>query len=312
MAKQDTFAPLSEVSFRCPVCRVTWKAAPDRVEDWPDDEIHPWRYFAAHECGKECEQAPFERGLIRAWRSATGPKTPEGLAATAKNLEGHPTPEEALRTRFNAMKNGLSARTATYFPAKPDGYAFCASCEVDRPWCRDQPACVKQTQHFMLHHAAFEQRNPKHLMGIYADFHAALMATISECLRQIIGDGVTVRTPKTYVDKDGRCLVVEYLDQDGRLQTVFDVQAHPLFRPVAELITRTGIDLANLGMTPKQAPEEDVQQGKVTDDREAASVLKEREVKALEDLGGLIARANAAASRDPVLIEYQQQMGDQR
>lgn len=311
MAKQDTYSPLSEVTFRCPDCRVTWKAAPDRVEDWADDEIHPWRYFALHECGKECGQAPHERGLIRAWRSATGPKTPEGIAATAKNLEGHPTPEEALRTRFNGMKHGLSARTATYFPAKPDGYAFCTTCNVDRPWCKEQPACVKQTEHFLLHHAAFEQRNPKHVMGIYADFHAALMATISECLRQIIGDGVTIRTPKTYVDKDGNCLVVEYLDEYGQRHTVFDVESHPLFRPVSELITRTGIDLASLAMTPKQVPEEDAAQGKLTDDREAASVLQERQVKALEDLRGLMAKASARANSDPVLIEYQQQMGDQ-
>lgn len=310
MAKQDTFAPLAEVTFRCPVCRATWKSAPERVEDWDDDQIHPWRYFAAHECGRECEQAPFERGLLRAWRSATGPKTPEGIAATTKNLEGHPTPEEALRTRFNGMKHGLSARTATYFPAKPDGYAFCSTCNVDRPWCKEQPACVKQTQHFMLHHAAFEQRNPKHLMGIYADFHAALMATISECLRRIIGDGVTVATPKTYVDKDGRCLVVEYLDEQGNRQTVLDVQAHPLFRPVAELITRTGIDLANLGMTPRQVPEEDEQKGKLADDRESAAVLQERQVKALEDLRTLMNRAQSNANNDPVLIEYQQQMGD--
>jgi len=311
MAKVDTFSPLVEVTFRCPVCLVTWKAAPGRVEDCPEDEIHPWRYFGEHDCGKECSQAPFERGLIRAWRSATGPRTPEGIAATAKNLEGHPTPEESLRTRFNGMKHGLNARTATYFPAKPNGYAFCASCDVDRPWCREQPACVKQTQHFMMHHAAFEQRNPKHLMGIYADFHAALMATVSECLRQIIGDGVTMRTPKTYVDKDGRCLVVEYLDQEGNVQTVFDVEAHPLFRPVAELITRTGIDLANLGMTAKLAPDDEVAQGRVADDRVAASVLKEREVRALEDLRGMIAKAGQAASRDPVLVEYQQQMGGQ-
>lgn len=311
MAKQDTFAPLAEVTFRCPDCRVTWKAAPARVEDWADDQIHPWRYFAPHECGRECEQAPFERGLLRAWRSATGPKTPEGIAATTKNLEGHPTPEEALRTRFNGMKHGLSARTATYFPAKPDGYAFCSTCNVDRPWCKAQSACVKQTQHFMLHHAAFEQRNPKHLMGIYADFHAALMATISECLRRIIGDGVTVATPKTYVDKDGRCLVVEYIDEQGDRQTVLDVQAHPLFRPVAELITRTGIDLANLGMTPRQVPEEDDQKGKLADDRESAAVLQERQVKALEDLRTLMHRAQSKANTDPVLIEYQQQMGDQ-
>lgn len=137
------------------------------------------------------------------------------------------------------------------------------------------------------------------------------MATISECLRRIIGDGVTMATPKTYVDKDGNCLVVEFIDEQGNRQVVNDVVAHPLFRPVSELITRTGIDLANLGMTMRQAPEEDSQQGKLADDREAASVLQERQVKALEDLRGLMSRANQKASQDPVLIEYQQQMGGQ-
>jgi hypothetical protein len=67
------------------------------------------------------------------------------------------------------MKHGLSACTATYFPAKPDGYAFCKTCDVDRVFCASQHACIKKTELFMLHHAAFEQRNPKHLMDTYSD-----------------------------------------------------------------------------------------------------------------------------------------------
>ncbi|MBP6895663.1 MAG: DNA adenine methylase [Pseudacidovorax sp.] len=39
----------------------------------------------------------------------------------------------------------MAARTATYFPAKPDRYAFCEGCEVNRLWCSEQPACVKQS-----------------------------------------------------------------------------------------------------------------------------------------------------------------------
>lgn len=32
--------------------------------------------------------------------------------------------KKALRTRFNGIRHGLSAKTATYFPAKPDHTAI--------------------------------------------------------------------------------------------------------------------------------------------------------------------------------------------
>lgn len=120
--KRNFQQPLDQITFHCDACYRSFKAAPRRVEDEPETEHHPFRYFAVcPRCDAECEQARFERGLIKAWASATGPRTPEGKAASAKNLEGHPTPEEALRTRFNAMKHGMAAKVATYFPAKPDG-----------------------------------------------------------------------------------------------------------------------------------------------------------------------------------------------
>lgn len=313
MAKRDTYQPLTEVEFQCRPCERYWRGAPGAVEDWPEDEIHPWRYTApCPACGKAREQSARERGLLRAWRRATGPRTAEGLAATARNLEGHPTPEEALRTRFNGMKHGLSAKTATYFPAKPDGYAFCAGCDVDRVYCRAQPACVKQTEHFMLHHAAFEQKNPKHLMGIYADFHAALMLTVQQILQTIIADGVTIVTPQTYVDKDGRCLVVEYFDEQGRRQVVRDIEAHPLFRPLGELISRTGISLGDLGLTGRVMEEEGPLPGQLQRGEGAVALedFQQRQTKALEDLRGLLNRAQSKASADPVLVEYREQMGE--
>ena len=317
MAKKDTYQPLEVVTFACPACRVgrrakVFKATPSRVEDMPDDEVHPWRYFGACECGAECEQAPHERGLIRAWRRATGPRTEAGKAASARNLEGHPTAEEALRTRFNGMKHGLSAKTATYFPAKPDGYTFCKACEIDREYCRAQPACEKQTKLFMLHRAAFEQRNPKVLMGVYADFHSALLATIQQVLQTIIAEGVTVRSPKTYVDKDGRCLVVEYYDEQGNRCVVNDVEAHPLFRPLGELISRTGISLAELGMSGKNAEQEVALPGQLQGSGKGVEAIEDfarKQSAALEALGGLVMRAKEKTREDPVLIEFKEQIG---
>lgn len=305
--------PMKTVIFRCKACKSTFEKPPARVEEAPEgDDVHPWLYFHPCECGAEAAQAHWARAAMKAWRSCTGPRTAEGKARVRENLVGHPTPEEALRTRFNGMKHGLNAKVATYFPSKPDGYSFCRNCEVDRAWCKAQPCCEKQTVLFMKHRAAFDQKNPKHLMGIYADFHAALMATVSECLRQIIGDGVTLQVPKTYVDKNGSVLVVEYFDENGRKCVVTDVVAHPLFRPVSELITRMGISLHDLAMTPKQGEDEAATLGKLKDDgetRESALAFEERKVKALEDLGAMWNRANAAKAKDPVLIEYQQQNG---
>ncbi|WP_230368792.1 hypothetical protein [Paludibacterium denitrificans] len=92
---------------------------PLRIDDAPESEHHPFSYVGVCPlCDAECPQAPFHKALVKAWANATGPRTPAGKASTAKNLDGHPTPEEALRTRFNAMKHGMSAETAQYFPCQ--------------------------------------------------------------------------------------------------------------------------------------------------------------------------------------------------
>lgn len=313
MAK-DRSKPLSEINFYCRPCFQSFKAEPGRVEDAPEAEHHPFEYFApCPKCGAECEQAAWEKGLLKAWANATGPKTEEGRAATAANLEGHPTREEALRTRFNAMKHGLSARTATYFPAKPDGYDFCKTCDVDRYWCSQQPACAKKTELFMLHHAAFEQKNPKHLTGIYADLQASLFAVLQQILQTIIADGVKVETVKWYTNKEGEVLVAEYVDEDGKRRIMKEsIIAHPLFKPLGELLSRAGLSLADMGMTAKVIEAEDEEMGRLQEEHsQRGSMLEfqQRQTSALEALAGAIERAKSSKQRDPVLIEHQAQNG---
>lgn len=224
----DRSKPLSEITFYCQTCCSTFKGQPSRIDDAPDLTHHPFIYHGeCPHCGVECEQVGWEKGLMKAWANATGPRTEEGKAATTANLEGHPTKEEAQRTRFNAMKHGLSARTATYFPAKPDGYAFCATCDVDRYFCASQPACVKKTELFMLHHAAFEQRNPKHLMGIYSDLQASVLAVVQQIIQTIVGDGVKIEAPQWFADKEtGRIIIAEYTDENGDRKIIKDIRDH--------------------------------------------------------------------------------------
>lgn len=137
---------------------------------------------------------------MKAWRSATGPTTPEGKAASAENLVGHPTKEESLRTRFNTMKHGASAKVATYFPAKPDGYALW-SCDVDRGFCAAQPCCVKQTQNFMTNHAAFEQRKPGLLTSMYSEMQAALFSILQQVIMTVIAYSVKLTSPEFHFDE---------------------------------------------------------------------------------------------------------------
>jgi hypothetical protein len=310
---QDRSQPLGEINFICPGCRERFKAAPGTVTPAPELEAHPYRYAApCPECGTESPQAPWERNILQAWAKATGPRTPEGKAATAANLVGHPTPEEALRTRFNAMQHGLYARTATYFPAKPDKYAACAHCDVDREWCGQQVACVKQTGLFMLHHAAFEQGNPKVLRGMYADLQSAVFSVLQQILQTIIADGAKITTPEWYTDKEGKVCLVEYFDEKTlRFCKVMNIEAHPLFRPLGELLTRANLSLSDMGMTAKVTEDDDEQLGRLAISGQTLDVAEyaRSQAKSFAALKEAVERAQSAAKRDPILIEHQQQGG---
>ena len=319
MAK-DRSKPFSEITFHCkqPACCGSFSSAPVRVVDAPEQEYHPFLYFAnCPTCGGECEQVYWERNVMKAWANATGPKSEEGKAVAAANLEGHPTKEEARRTRFNAMKHGLNARTATYFPAKPDGYAFCKSCDVDRVWCKAQPACSKKTELFMLHHAAFDQRDPRVLAGIYADLQSSIFAVLQQILQTIIADGVKITTPEFSFDKDGNCIVARYsfIDANGETQSriISHMEAHPLFRPLGELLSRANLSLSDMGMTAKVLENDEAELGRLNEDaaqREELGAFAERQVAAIESLAAVMERAAANKKRDPVLIEHVSQNGE--
>ena len=319
--KRNWGEELDSVNFVCTVCRHAWSARPDLVEPDPEPERahHPYAYFGTCPvCDASNQpQAAWERALVKAHGLSTGPKTAEGLAATSANLEGHPTPDEALRTRFNAMKHGLNARVANYFPAKPDGYTFCSRCDVDRDWCAEQPACVKQTELFMLHSAAFEQRNPRALAKIHGDLHAALVASLQMCLQDVLGNGVMIRSPKLELvpDADGvmRNQQVSYIDEKGVTRYLYEVQSNPVFKPIADLVTRLGLSLSDLGMTIKaQEDEESALRGQLGSEAKPLEQLadfSQRMASVLDRMPDVIARARASAEKDPVLLEHQQQTG---
>lgn len=310
MPKRDWSAPLDRVTFRCSECTRNWEAVPDLVEDDAENEHHPHRYYAHCRCGAQNQpQIAWQRNLMKAHQEATGPVTPEGKASSAANLAGHPTPHEVKLTRFNAMKHGLAARTATYFPARPDGYAFCKQCEVDRHWCSNQPACVKQLELFMQHHAAMDQRDPKHLGKIHADVLAAITAALQMCLQTVLADGVVIKSPRVELSREGVPVALTYVDNAGEKHFLYDYHSNPVFKPITDLITRLGLSMSDLGLTMKAIEDEDPAGAGMLQLDQASKETLDAFGKRMNDAMGAMQerlnRADASKRKDPVLIEHE-------
>lgn len=309
-----TSSQLKEVSFRCAHCRHKFQREPGRIEDFPEQLGHPYRYFAdCPECGEESEQVAWQKATMASIGKHTGPKTAAGLAASAANLEGHPTPEEALRTRFNAVQHALFAETATFFPAKPGRYPHCERCEhLETRACFDTEvkACIKRTELLLQHQIAFETGDPGMLTGIRARTHAMIQAIIDDIILAIISTGVQLETPVWYYDKDGGFHFAGEKDDEGVKQLIYEVKAHPLLKSLTDFISKNNMTLADMQMTPKQVTQDESMQGYLDQKGgQEQSMLQhqERQSKMLDQLGDQIARSQSRIKSDPVLIEHGQE-----
>ncbi len=305
--------PSTQVTFSCTPCQYQWQAEPARVEPAPE-RGHPFAYFAVCPiCREEAPQIAWEIGMMSRWARATGPKTDAGKAKSAANLEGHPTPEEALRTRYNALKHGLSARQAKFFPARPGKYPHCKTCDIDHFVCRAQPACLKRTELFMRHHVAFELQDPDLLTEIQADMQAGVSALIEDMLLAIISDGVAIKEPKGGYDKDGFFRLAQFMDENGDRHVLTELKANPLLKVLGEYLSRNNLNLADLNMTPKVKVDQDMQMGHLQrsdEDRESLLDLQKKQATALESLMGYVQRSRARMANDPVLLEHQESEGE--
>lgn len=297
---------LTTVHFHCRGCGHRFEAEPLVRED-PGAPWHPYAYFAeCPECAAEAAQAAWERSLLKAWANATGPKTPEGKAAVTANLDGHPTPEEAQRTRFNALKHGLYARVATFFPARPGRYPHCEGCEYRYSTCGlNSPACMKRAELFLRHHIAFETRDPGLLMEMRADTQAGIQALINDMILIIAQDGgPRLLSPEWYTDKEtGAVHLVQWTDENGHVHQVLKHEAHPLLKHLMDYISKNTMTLADMGMTPRVQAEEEANLGHLDQEkreRETLSDYQRRQAEGLERLQALIERGGP--SRDGVLI----------
>lgn len=257
-------SPKNKINFACAQCKKKFEDVPARIEDVEDRPWHPFEYFAVcPECGEEAAQVTWEKNIFKANTMATGPRTAEGRANSAKNIEGHPTPQEAQITRLNAMKHGLFAKTAQYFPAKPGRYPQCEDCEyMADEVCVEQKACLKRAEVMLRHQVAFDKKDPEILMGQFAETHAAMHTMIDWMIITIAADGgPQLKNPTWYYDKDGTFHLAKWVDESKVEQQMFDHQAHPLLKPLIEYVSKLSMSLEDLGMTPKVQDENDLMKG---------------------------------------------------
>lgn len=305
--------PTATVTFRCNACKNTFDSEPVRVDDEPA-RAHPYRYFAnCADCGEEVQQVPWQVGIFNANLAATGPKTPQGKVKSAANLDGHPTPQEAQVTRFNALKHGANAKTALFFPAKPGKYPHCNNCDVDHDYCRQQPACIKRTELTMQHLIAVQSGDPNYLKQMHALQQANLSALFDDMMQTIVGDGVALRNPAYGFDKDGGFNLAKYKDDNGNWHTIEEVKAHPLLKPLFELMSKNNLTLADLNMTQKIQVDQGIQQGQLEQDEdEKQSALDyQRQMKgSMDKLRGMIERSQKRLKNDPILLEHNSEEGE--
>jgi hypothetical protein len=165
----------------------------------------------------------------------------------------------------------------------------------------------------MLHHAAFDQRNPKHLMGIYSDMQASIFALVRQIIQTIVADGVKVEQVVWDRDSEGNVRVAEYFDENGERHIIREnMMANPLFKPLGEMLSRANLSLADMGMTQKAIEADESELGRLSHDQaeqESIEAYRARQIFLLAGMAEKVQRANNLTANDPKLIEYQQEGG---
>lgn len=263
-------------------------------------------------CSKLAAQAAWEINLFKATGKQTGPKTEQGKAATAANLEGYPTEEQKKYTRLNALKHGAFAQTAKYYPARPGQYDRCKSCNIDWNECSSNEVCISRTEVFMRHQIAQETDNPALLRQLQADNQANFQVVLEELFMNIAQNGAMFKNPKTITDfKTGTTSPVEIEHEvTGEKIRIFEHTANPAVKLMYDMINKNGMTLADLGMTPRSQGEVQQLKGNLGGDAKDAVKAAKTMAEKMGDLKHLLERGNTSTETDPVYLEYQQEQGD--
>jgi hypothetical protein len=299
------FVQKESTTFRCGRCKQNLELPVERVEDRIDQDPHPFEYFAhCPTCKNEITEAPFVKNLYRAWLNITGTKSPE---VSARNL---PAPDDPRR-KFNALKSGLFAKKAKYFPAKVGRYPECDGCEHSHE-CETIGICLQISKVKMMVAQAFDSKDPAFLQPLFQDIQADVFVLLQRLIGQALRDGAILTSPVWHGTKDSYLMVNYHDPETGKLKQLMQHELHPAIRAIAELLQKNGLSLADLQMTPKTQADHAAQMGHLkgqTDERMTTREFQEKKLeqnrKFLEALSG----ATARREKDPMFREHQEEAG---
>jgi hypothetical protein len=211
--------------------------------------------------------------LFKAWSNATGPKNTD-------------------LSRFNAITHGLTAEVAQAHPARPGGYDACEGCEWLNNGCGDNgnKYCLKRTEIFMRHQLAADSGDITSLKKLFANSQASYQIILDNIIMAIARRGVEVHEPITMKNKNGQLEIAKIIDgESGKLVTLTTIKAHPLIKPLIEMMSKNGMSLSDMMLTQKQQGEDANLKGFLEDEQEnreetrkRAELFAERQGKLLE------------------------------
>jgi len=116
-----------------------------------------------------------------------------------------------------------------------------------------------------------------------------------------------VHKPDWYVDKDGRLQIARYHDGEND-KVISQIYAHPLLKPLIDLLQKNNLSLADMEMTPKVQEEHDLIRGHLEESRGTSALeYQQQQNEILDRLEGYIQRSQERKNTDPILIEYKQE-----
>lgn len=256
-------------TFYCRECKKSFSAEPARTEPLPDSP-HPFEYFASCPvCNAECTEAHWHKNLYLAWLNISGTGNP---AASAKNL---PSAGDS-RAKFNALKSGLFAKKAQYFPAAVGRYPECEGCATSAD-CEDGGICIEISKIKMIVQRAVDTSDPSAITALTGQIQADVFVMIQRLMSQALRDGVTLTKP-LFTSHENRHSFVKYPDEDGNVHQVYETTVHPAVRAVAELLQKNNLALGDMLLTQKTAGEQNLGMGFLKNDETRTQTAAEAAV----------------------------------